>query len=63
MAEVRLGDAAPALAAAGVPIAHAEGFPAHAASMVCAVAPADACATCSPSQTRLTPRLRQNPRP
>jgi histidinol dehydrogenase len=33
MAEVRLGDAAPALAAAGVPIAHAEGFPAHAASM------------------------------
>ena len=33
MAEVRLGDAAPALAAAGVPIANAEGFPAHAASM------------------------------
>ena len=33
MAEVRLGDAAPALAAAGIPIAHAEGFPAHAASM------------------------------
>jgi histidinol dehydrogenase len=33
MAEVRLNDAAPALAAAGVPIAHAEGFPAHAASM------------------------------
>ena len=33
MAEVRLGDAAPALAAAGMPIAHAEGFPAHAASM------------------------------
>jgi histidinol dehydrogenase len=33
MAEVRLGDAAPALAAAGVPIANAEGFAAHAASM------------------------------
>ena len=33
MAEVRLGDAAPALAAAGVPIAEAEGFPFHAASM------------------------------
>ena len=33
MAEVRLNDAAPALARAGVPIAHAEGFPAHAASM------------------------------
>jgi histidinol dehydrogenase len=33
MAEVRLNDAAPRLAAAGVPIAHAEGFPAHAASM------------------------------
>jgi histidinol dehydrogenase len=34
MAEVRLNDAAPALAAAGVPIARAEGFPQHAASMV-----------------------------
>jgi histidinol dehydrogenase len=33
MAEVRLGDAAPALARAAVPIAEAEGFPAHAASM------------------------------
>jgi histidinol dehydrogenase len=33
MAEVRLNDAAPALAAAGVPIAEAEGFAAHAASM------------------------------
>jgi histidinol dehydrogenase len=33
MAEVRLHGAAPALAAAGVPIAEAEGFPAHAASM------------------------------
>jgi histidinol dehydrogenase len=33
MSEVRIGDAAPALAAAGVPIARAEGFPAHAASM------------------------------
>jgi histidinol dehydrogenase len=33
MAEVRLSDAAPALAAAGVPIAEAEGFTAHAASM------------------------------
>jgi histidinol dehydrogenase len=33
MAEVRLKDAAPALAAAGVPIAEAEGFTAHAASM------------------------------
>jgi histidinol dehydrogenase len=33
MAEVRLHDAAPALAAAGVPIAEAEGFAAHAASM------------------------------
>ncbi len=33
MAEVRVGDAAPALAAAGVPIAEAEGFPIHAASM------------------------------
>ncbi len=33
MAEVRLNDAAPALAAAGVPIAEAEGFTAHAASM------------------------------
>ena len=34
MAEVRLNDAAPALAKAGVPIAHAEGFARHAASMV-----------------------------
>jgi histidinol dehydrogenase len=33
MAEVRLNDAAPALAPAGVAIAGAEGFPAHAASM------------------------------
>jgi histidinol dehydrogenase len=33
MAEVRLHDAAPALARAGVPIAEAEGFAAHAASM------------------------------
>jgi histidinol dehydrogenase len=33
MAEVRLHDAAGALAAAGVPIAQAEGFPFHAASM------------------------------
>jgi histidinol dehydrogenase len=33
MAEVHLDDAAPALAAAGVPIAEAEGFTAHAASM------------------------------
>jgi histidinol dehydrogenase len=33
MAEVRLNGAAPALAAAGVPIAEAEGFAAHAASM------------------------------
>jgi histidinol dehydrogenase len=33
MAEVRLGEAAPKLAAAGVAIADAEGFPAHAASM------------------------------
>jgi histidinol dehydrogenase len=33
MAEVRLNDAAPALARAGVPIANAEGFAAHAASM------------------------------
>jgi histidinol dehydrogenase len=33
MAEVRLHDAAPALAVAGVPIAEAEGFAAHAASM------------------------------
>jgi histidinol dehydrogenase len=33
MAEVRLHEAAPALAAAGVPIAEAEGFAAHAASM------------------------------
>jgi histidinol dehydrogenase len=33
MAEVRLHGAAPALAAAGVPIAEAEGFAAHAASM------------------------------
>jgi histidinol dehydrogenase len=33
MAEVRVGEAARALAAAGVPIAQAEGFPAHAASM------------------------------
>jgi histidinol dehydrogenase len=33
MAEVRLGGAAPELARAGVPIAHAEGFPGHAASM------------------------------
>jgi histidinol dehydrogenase len=33
MAEVRLGEAAPALARAGVPIAEAEGFAAHAASM------------------------------
>jgi histidinol dehydrogenase len=33
MAEVRIGAAAPTLAQAGVPIAHAEGFPQHAASM------------------------------
>ncbi len=33
MAEVRIGDAAPALARAGVPIAEAEGFALHAASM------------------------------
>jgi histidinol dehydrogenase len=33
MAEVRIGAAAPELAAAGVPIARAEGFPHHAASM------------------------------
>jgi histidinol dehydrogenase len=33
MAEVRVGAAGPALAAAGVPIAEAESFPAHAASM------------------------------
>jgi histidinol dehydrogenase len=33
MAEVRIGAAAPKLAQAGVPIAHAEGFPQHAASM------------------------------
>jgi histidinol dehydrogenase len=33
MAEVRIGAAAPALARAGVPIAEAEGFPHHAASM------------------------------
>jgi histidinol dehydrogenase len=33
MAEVRLGAAAGELARAGVPIAHAEGFPGHAASM------------------------------
>ncbi|HEX5617517.1 MAG TPA: histidinol dehydrogenase, partial [Solirubrobacteraceae bacterium] len=33
MAEVRIGAAAPALARAGVPIAEAEGFPDHAASM------------------------------
>jgi histidinol dehydrogenase len=33
MAEVRVGDAAPALARAGIPIAEAEGFPAHAESM------------------------------
>jgi histidinol dehydrogenase len=46
---VRLNDAAPALARAGVPIAEAEGFAAHAASMAL--------------RGRLTPRLRQNPRP
>ena len=33
MAEVRIGAAAPALARAGIPIARAEGFPRHAASM------------------------------
>jgi histidinol dehydrogenase len=33
MAEVRIGAAAPTLAQAGVPIARAEGFPQHAASM------------------------------
>jgi len=33
MAEVRVGDAAPALARAGAPIARAEGFTGHAASM------------------------------
>jgi len=33
MAEVRIGSAAPKLARAGVPIARAEGFPHHAASM------------------------------
>ena len=37
MAEVPVGDAAAALAAAGVPIAEAEGFPAHAASMAACV--------------------------
>jgi histidinol dehydrogenase len=33
MAEVHIGDAAPALARAGAPIARAEGFAVHAASM------------------------------
>jgi len=33
MAEVRVGEAGAALARAGLPIADAEGFPAHAASM------------------------------
>ena len=33
MTEVRVGPAAPALARAGIPIAEAEGFPAHAASL------------------------------
>ena len=33
MSEVRIGDAAGALAAAGAPVARAEGFPVHAASM------------------------------
>ncbi len=33
MSEVRIGAAAPALAVAGAPIARAEGFPGHAASM------------------------------
>ncbi|NUT55843.1 MAG: histidinol dehydrogenase, partial [Thermoleophilia bacterium] len=33
MAEVRIGAAAGELAGAGVPIARAEGFPGHAASM------------------------------
>ena len=33
MSEVRIGDAAAALAAAGVPIAEAEGFVLHAQSM------------------------------
>ncbi len=33
MSEVRIGDASPALASAGAPIARAEGFAAHAASM------------------------------
>ena len=33
MAEVRIGAAAPALARAGVPVARAEGFEQHAASM------------------------------
>jgi hypothetical protein len=33
MAEVRIGPAGPALARAGAPIARAEGFPHHAASM------------------------------
>ena len=33
MAEVRIGTAAESLAAAGVPIAHAEGFEVHAESM------------------------------
>jgi histidinol dehydrogenase len=33
LSEVRIGAAGPALAAAGIPIAEAEGFPAHAASL------------------------------
>ncbi len=33
LSEVRVGEAAPALAAAGAPLARAEGFPVHAASM------------------------------
>ena len=37
MSEVHIGDAAPALAAAGAPIARAEGFTVHAESMVARV--------------------------
>ena len=62
MAEVRLGDAAPALAARRrADRATPKASPRTPPRWRCAVAPADACATCSPSQTRLAPRLRQNP--
>jgi hypothetical protein len=48
MAEVRIGDGAPKLAAAGAPIARAEGFEVHAESM-------------EARSAGRSPRIRENP--